>query len=192
MGTQIWNEKYQHIEIERCNGTKKLNGTLANSAVVDNGDGTVNIVITAHGLTAGCKVLIAATTNYNGVHTVISAPDANTIKIAATYVAETPAGTETWAVCFNPPVDFQLFETRLVLGGAAAVENYTVNLDAYAGATYDCTLLTVAMSALTQNIKVWIASDERRVFEKGDVIYFGWANANNRAWTLTNIYRRKA
>ena len=95
-------------------------------------------------------------------------------------------------MCFEPPCDFQLFETRLVLEAAAAAENYIVKLDANAGATYDCTLLTVAMSALTQSIKVWIAADERRIFDKGDVIYFEHANTNDRDWTLTFIFRRKA
>lgn len=191
MGVQIWNERYQHIEVLRINGTKALNGTLDNAAAVDN-SGLARIKITAHGLTAGTKIRIAGSTAYNGVHNILSVEDVNHINIDATYVAENFAGSETYAVCFEPPADFQLFETRLVLADASAAENYIVKLDANAGATYDCTLLTVAMSGLTQSIKVWIASDERRIFDKGDVVYFEHANSNNRAWTLTFIYRRRA
>ena len=191
MGVQIWNERYHHIEVLRINGTKALNGTLNNAAAVDN-SGLARIAITAHGLTAGTKIRIAGSTAYNGVHTVVSVHDANNINTDAAYVSENFAGTETYAVCVEPPCDFQLFETRLVLEAASAAENYIVKLDANAGATYDCTILTVAMSALTQSIKVWIAADERRIFDKGDVIYFEHANTNDRDWTLTFIFRRKA
>lgn len=191
MGTQVWNEKYQHVEIVHVNGTKKLNGTINNAAAVEAAPYTT-IPITGHGLTLGTKVKIAGSVAYNGVWTITNVVGANSFTIDAPYVVENFAGTETYAVAVKPPnIDFQLVETRLVLAGAAGVENYTVLLDANAGATYDCTLLTVAMNGLTQSIKVWIAADERRFFEVGDVIYFGWANANNRAWTLTTIYRRK-
>lgn len=192
MGTQVWNEKYQAIEIVHMNGTKKLNGTLDNSAVSDNGDGTVDIAITGHGIAAGAKVRISGTTNYDGAH-IITAVAANAITIEADYVAETPAGTETYAVAVEPPnVDFQLVETRLVLGGAAAAENFVVKLDADAGATYDCTLKTEAMNGLTQDIEVWMTGDQHRFFEAGDVIFFEFANTADDAWTLTTIYRRKA
>ena len=72
-----------------------LDGTLDNTAVVDNEDGTVDIAITAHGMVAGQTVVIAGTTNYDGTY-VIDAVTTNAITVTATYVAETPAGTETW------------------------------------------------------------------------------------------------
>lgn len=192
MTVQIYDERYHHIEVLRATGNRKLHGTLNNAAAVNNG-GLARIAITGHGLTAGCKILIAGSVAYNGVYTVVSVHDANNINTDAPYVAENFAGTETYKVAVGPiPCDFQLVETRLVLSGASAAENFVVLLDANAGATYDCTLQTVAMSGLTQNIKVWMAGDERRIFDKGDVIYFEHANTNNRTWTLTFIYRRKA
>lgn len=72
-------------------------GTLDNAAAVDNGDGTVNIPITAHGLTAGRRVTLASTTNYNNTYEVVAVPDADTITITETYASETFAGSETWS-----------------------------------------------------------------------------------------------
>jgi hypothetical protein len=192
MGVQNWNEDFCVVEIQNMSGTRRLNGTLANSAVVNNGDGTVNIVITNHGLTAGCYIQILNTTNYNGVHKVLAVVDVNTIKIQATYVAETPAGTEVYRVALKPPVGFELMETRIKLDAASAAENLVYLLDAKAGTSFDATLKTTAMSGLTEEVIVWRDATKRRFFEVGDIIYFTYPNANNRTWGLTLVYRRLA
>jgi len=192
MTQKIWNEKFMCNETIQMSGTRRLNGTLDNTAVVNNGDGTVNIAITNHGLTAGCYVQILSTTNYNGVKKVISAPDANTIKVQATYIAETPAGTETYKVAFQPYADFELLETRLKLSGASAAENYIHLLDANAGAAFDATLDTTAMNGLTEKVIVWRDATKRRFFEIGDVIAATYVNTNNLTWGLTMIFRMRA
>src|SRR4030042_142913 len=129
---KVWNERFFKIAHQYMSGTKKMNGTLANSAVVDNGDGTVGIVITAHGLSAGNYIIIAGTTNYDGIHKIESIEDANTVNITATYVAETPAGSETYKTCFKNPYgdEYQIMEVRLTLSAAGgAAEAYYVKLD---------------------------------------------------------------
>ncbi len=185
---QIWNERFHQIEIVRMNGTKKLNGTIDNAAATDVG-GYATIPITAHGLTVGSTILIAGSVAYNGVHTIRTVPGVNTIQLYTAYTAEVFAGTETYGIIVKPSTDFQFVESRLILSAASGAENYVVKLDADAGATYDGTLITVAMNTLLQHIKVWMATDEHRFFEEGDALLFEYANASNRTWTLTVIYR---
>lgn len=187
---KIWKEQWALIEHAYLSGTKAMNGTLANSAVTDNSDGTVGIAITAHGLSAGNQVLIAGTTNYNGVHTILSV-DTNVINITATYVAETPAGTETYKTCFKNPYnkDFQMAEVRLTLSAAGgANEAYSIKLDHQEDSKFDVTIDTEAnMTAIVTDI--WNAWNDRRCFNKGDVIYFEYANTNSRTWGIEIVYR---
>jgi len=195
MTVKSWDERHFDIEHITMSGTKKMNGTLDNTAVVDNGDGTVDIAITAHGQTDGNKVVIAGTTNYDGVHTLLAAPDANTIMITATYVAETPAGTETYFACFqNAPdwKDYQIMEVRLTLSAAGgAAEAYTIDLDSDYGAAWDVELDTVADMTLILS-DIWKAWEERRYFNGGDVLTFTYANTNGRTWGLEIIIRQFA
>lgn len=188
---KTWNEKFYQIDHAYLSGTKAINGTLANSAVVDNGNGTVGIVITAHGLTAGNYILIAGTTNYNGVHMIESVEDANTVNITAAYVAETPAGTETYKTCFQNPYHdaFQIMEIRLTLSAAGgANEAYSIKLDHKEGAAWDVTLDSEAnMTAVVSDIwKAWL---ERRYFNADDIIFFEYANTNSRTWGIEIVYR---
>lgn len=185
---KIWNEKWALIDHAYLSGTKAMNGTLANSAVTDNEDGTVGIAITAHGLSAGNKVLIAGTTNYNGVHSILSV-GTNIINIAANYIAETPTGAETYKSCFIALNDFQMMEVRLTLSAAGgAAEAYSIKLDHENGDKWDTTLETVAnMTAVTSDI--WKAWQERRYFNKGDVILFEYANTHGRTWGIEVVYR---
>lgn len=64
------------------------------AAAVDKGNGLVGIPITGHILLANENTTLAGTTNYDGSHKIIS-ETANEIVIAATYIAEIFAGTET-------------------------------------------------------------------------------------------------
>ena len=69
---------------------------LDNSAVVDNGDGTVDIACTSHGFLDGEGITIAGTTNYNGAYTALAGTTgSNIIVITKAYVAETPLATAT-------------------------------------------------------------------------------------------------
>ena len=65
------------------------------AAAVDNGGGLVGIPSTAHGLSAGDYVQIDQTTNYDGFYELDASTSVDELVIAATFVAETFAGTET-------------------------------------------------------------------------------------------------
>jgi hypothetical protein len=69
--------------------------TIDNTAVANVGGGLVDIADTAHGYNVGEGITIAGTTNYDGDYIVQAGTTANLIRIVATFVAETPAGTET-------------------------------------------------------------------------------------------------
>lgn len=71
-------------------GTETI--AIANSSVVDNGNGTVSIPCPAHGLTSGQDTTIAGTTNYNGAYTLPAQTDPDWLTITATYVAEQITG----------------------------------------------------------------------------------------------------
>ncbi len=192
--SKVWDERHAVIDKQLWSGTGALNGTLDNSAVVDTGGGLVTIAITAHGMVVGNMIIIAGTTNYDGVH-IIRAVAVNSIDILATFVAETPAGTETYKTCFqiDPTTqDYMGYEIRLTLSAAGgSVENYTVNLDSINGAAWDIELVTEAMNAQQYVDTVW-ALDERRYFNGGDVILFNYANTNGRTWGLEFIIRRES
>lgn len=74
---------------------------LAAEAIINNGDGTVSIAVgnesNPHRFEAGDEVRISGTTNYDGVYTLPdqSAGDKNTVIVTATYVAETPATSDS-------------------------------------------------------------------------------------------------
>ena len=68
--------------------------TLDAAAAVDNGDGTVSITVTGHPFSTGDYGRIAGTANYDGNY-LLTKDDANTIRITATYAAETFAITDT-------------------------------------------------------------------------------------------------
>ena len=71
-------------------GTETI--AIANSSVVDNGNGTVSIPCPAHGMTSGQDATIAGTTSYNGAYTLPAQPDPDWLTITATYVAEQITG----------------------------------------------------------------------------------------------------
>jgi len=194
MGANVWDESKFVVEKQYWSGTKKINGTVDNAAVVDNGDGTVQIPITAHGMSEGNFIILAGTTNYNGVHEIVSL-DTDYINITATYAAENLAGTETYKNCFqiNPNIqDYQILEIRLTLsavGGAA--EAYSIDLDSAQGAAWDVQLDTEANMTAVQ-YSIWKAWTERRYFNGGDIITFSYANTNSKTWGIELIYRRQS
>jgi hypothetical protein len=64
----------------------------AGGAVVDNGDGTVDIPCPGHGFESGQDVTISGTTNYDGTYTIGTQADPDWLTITATYVAEQITG----------------------------------------------------------------------------------------------------
>ncbi len=75
---------------ETFTGTEAI--AIANSSVVDNGNGTVDIPCPAHGFVSGQDVTIDGTTNYNGTYTLGAQADPDWLTITATYVAEQIVG----------------------------------------------------------------------------------------------------
>lgn len=187
----IYEESKFVIKHEHFYGSRKLNFTINNAAAVNNG-GYAEIPITGHGLNIGTWIRIAGSVAYNGVWYIRALNGANAIVIEKLYVAEAFAGTETYAVCLKPDADFELVETRLTLSVASAAENYVTVLVANVGAAWNATLDTSAMNGLTEKILIWIDANKRRFMERGDIIYWTYANTNNATWGLTAIWRRRA
>uniref|UniRef100_A0A6M3IST8 Tail protein n=1 Tax=viral metagenome TaxID=1070528 RepID=A0A6M3IST8_9ZZZZ len=194
MSAKVWDERNYVIDKQYWSGTKTMHGLIKNAAAVDNGDGTVQIPMDAHGMSALNMVIIAGTTNYNGIH-LIPSVSTNYINITATYVAENFGGSETWKTAFQivPTLDdYQVMEARLTLSAAGGTsENFTITLDSAEGAAWDCTLETQDMNAVAFDDVIW-GINERRFFDGDDVLLFQYANSNSRTWGLELIYRRHA
>jgi len=62
-------------------------------AIVDNGNGTVNIPSIAHGFVAGNDITITGTTNYDATYTLGTQASPDNITVTATYVAEEAKGS---------------------------------------------------------------------------------------------------
>jgi hypothetical protein len=156
-------------------GSGALNTTLDNTAATLNGDGTVTLASTAHNFKAGSQIYIGGAAYYNGLQT-LTAVAANSITFAVDAEhAFTPAGTETITITLNPATAFVLYEVRLHLSGAAAVENFTTTLDSGHGSYYDCVIDTVAMNGL---VNVHRIPTRMLRFGPLDKLVFGWANGN--------------
>jgi len=87
--------------------------------------------------------------------------------------------------------DFELVQVELHLDGAATTsENFTVTLDALAGAAYDVVLHSVDISGEddTANV-VLVANPRTSAFVKGDTIDFAFANTETNTWGLVVTYR---
>lgn len=102
-----------------------VSDTLAASAVVDNGDGTVDIAVIGHAFDEDDYVVIEGTTYYDGNHRVV-AESANAVTITSTYTAETPAGTETikssnWQDKLGVPVALPTDNDFLIIDDSAGV-----------------------------------------------------------------------
>jgi len=65
---------------------------VANSAVIDNGNGTVDIPCPEHGMVLGQDVTIAGTINYDGTYTLGDQTSADSLTVTATYTAEAITG----------------------------------------------------------------------------------------------------
>lgn len=97
-------------------------------------------------------------------------------------------GAVAVATTLAPNRTFRLMEVRIHLSGVANAENLTIKLDSAAGAAYDVTLKTQAMSGLTDF--VWRASDgDPIMFTKGDEIDIAFANTATDTYGLEIVYQ---
>lgn len=176
-----------HIEIADIlyfKGTKKLFATITNTAVVDNGDGTVEIETDTHGFVATVAkpimMEIEGTTNYDGVRLVVGAPTTTTLTIKAHYVAEDPAGTETISFNIEPKRPFEFAGIEITLSSAPTTdEDITIDLDALQGSSWDINVRTKSLLGLTS----WswrIATDDREPRVRGDRLRFAYTNTDGR------------
>lgn len=182
-------------------GAKKTYSAIGASAIANlgrvgpNEESTVDITATAHGFLAGPNqklpnyVYILGTTNYDGMRKIISVPDANSIYVAASYVAETPGGTETLRVAYKSPFPFEFLGFEIHLSAASATaENLVVARDAARGAAYDTKLYSKDMNGI-QDVAYAVSKDEPIICQANDVIDLTWDNTNNRTWTIRLFVR---
>ncbi len=86
---------------ETFTGTETVQITGAKA--IDNGDGTVNLPLPAHGYVAGQTVTISNSTNYDGNYTLATQSNPDQLTITATYVAEPMAGASVIATPIDDP-----------------------------------------------------------------------------------------
>ena len=192
MSAKVWDNRYETIDTFIASGTAAMNTTLDADDAVDTGGGLVTLVSTAHGFAVGSQIYISGTTNYDGMHT-LAAVATDTFNIYATYVAETFAGSETVTVTLYPDagtIDFALKEIRLHVDAApTTAANFTITLDSNLGAAWDIVVDTFAMAG---NANIPQVPDPPLPFDAGDMLVFGWANADGDLWGLEVKWLRKA
>lgn len=193
------------VEYYRFSGTGAINGNLDNAAAVDRTssydpenfrDGVVDIPITGHKITAGpdmehftCIYLVGST-NYDGLRRIVSIPDANTVRIAAKFVAETfGAGAVSYqpGIMFKDAWEFLGFDLHLNTASATS-ENFTLNVDAIAGTTFDFNIFTQDFNTVKDYIKTYDSPSIKVAAE--DAVLAAWANSDGRTWGLTMKGRR--
>ncbi len=94
-------------------------------------------------------------------------------------------GNAAIAVAFNPAESFRLVEVRVHLSAAGGAGNFTVDVDANAGAAYDLNVITQDFTAVTNFI---FQPDIPMSFENGDKLNIAWANANSRVYGMTLVW----
>lgn len=104
-----------------CRFRKAIMHDLEGITTADGGDGsTTTLTITAHGYVENDQVVISGTENYDGVHTVLAASEADSLAIDADYVDETfpedalvEEKPETYASKFSTA--FNLFSSNKIM-----------------------------------------------------------------------------
>ena len=76
---------------------------ITGAEATDNGDGTVNLPLPAHGYVAGQVVTITGSTNYDGTYILGTQADPDRLTITATFVAEPMAGATAMIVTVDDP-----------------------------------------------------------------------------------------
>jgi len=188
-----WDMKHLQMCEMWAAGTKAIGGWSFDDdvAAIDNGDGTVSLKLTAHGMVVGSHIMIAGTTNYDGCHIIAAADpeaDSNHFSIGATYVAEDVQDTAKLHIGIAPGVPFRVLESRLNLGAVGGgVEDYNITLDSGHHASLDGALVTTAMNAVDRSLDEW--SDNKRFFNAGDAILYTYPNTGGpQTWGLEVKY----
>lgn len=186
-------QKTEVTDVIYFEGTGAMTATIKATAVADNGDGTVRFQTTAvHGFVATravpIQMEIEGTDNYDGVRQVVNISATDMFDIIASFVAETPAGTETIKFNIKPNRPFQLKNFEMSLNTApTTAEDLTIDLDSSRGTNYDHNIRTIPILGLTD--KDWrIERDERKSRLREDRIRFAYANADGRTITMTVEY----
>ena len=182
-----FDERYLVRKSFYVTGTKKMGTVLDAGAITLNGDGTVTMGCTAHGLPVGTEIYIGGSVAYNGYHT-LTAIATNTFTFAATETAEIMGGTETVEIRLHPEELFRLVEVRLHLNGASTTsENFTVTLDSAENAVYDAQLLYQDMNTFADYCYPW-GNNACHHMKATEAIVFAWPNSNSKIWGLEAIY----
>ena len=100
------------------------------------------------------------------------------------YDRSTGSGAISRTVTFTS--DVLLDEVNVHLSAAGGADNFTVTLDAAAGAEYDVVLITKDMTSTVDYI--YRFERPRQLFN-GDKIVIAWANTNSRTYGLEVIWR---
>lgn len=188
-------------------GDEEMNTTLGAVAISDQTSsygaendllqrfGQINVVrITSndHGFKAPAEekrptyIYIDGTTNYDGIHRIIAVA-ANTIDIAAKFVAETPGGTETLRPCLSFEEPWLLVGWNVHLDSASATaENMVVTQDAKMGAAWDTKIYSGDWNGVQDLIQMY---EPPIPINGGDLVYWTWANTNDRLWGLEILAR---
>lgn len=182
-----FDERYMVRKSYYVTGTKKMGTVLNAGAITLNGDGTVTMACTGHGLPVGTEIRIAGSVAYNDYFT-LTAVTANTFTFAATETAETMGGTETVEIVLHPDELFRLLEIRLHLDTASAqADNLTITVDSGENAVYDCVIITQDTNGLADFPYCW-GKGACHHMKATDALIFAWANKDNRTWGLEVVY----
>jgi hypothetical protein len=95
-------------------------------------------------------------------------------------------GSGAIAKTIAPGVQWQLEEVRLHLSGAGGAENFTITIDAGAGAAYDTVLLTEDMTTVTD--LVWKPEDGPILLAANDEVDIAFTNTATRTYGLEVVY----
>ncbi len=183
------------MEFYRFAGAAAMNGTLDNAAAVDQSSnyepgriGVVRIPIASHGLIAGTTthpthIFIQGSTNYNGLRRLVTIPDANNIDIAATYVAETFAGTELYSVGVGFDENWAFAGYEITVDAApTTVADLTIGRDfkdASLATYWDTNYLTQPMATVVDVVEQW---ETAIPLSPDTMIKVAWANAEADDW----------
>ena len=182
----------QHLQLNerKISGTGDLTATLDNAAAVDQGNGIVRIPATAHAFAVGSHIYIEGTTNYNGLFE-LQAVAANTFDIAAPFVAETFAGTETAAFVLTATRKWMMvgFGINITVAPSSA-QNIVFTVDNADGASFDFILtdLTQDLDTVT-GFSSMLAEEKRIPLNAGDIIRVTWANTQGRTYGLKAYFQ---
>lgn len=108
--------------------------TLDAAAATDQTGGVTGIPITGHGYTAGDRIWIKDTVNYDGFYLVLASSTVNRVDITAAYVAETFGGTEEAALVAGPNTNTLADLEQIAVGngytdGGISVARNTTDFD---------------------------------------------------------------